>query len=103
MLNTESTEVQVSDYLKNGGGSGDEWPWKVLKLSNLSSDKWIVESKTAWLLYRFNKPITIRGYGIISASDAEERDPKSWKFFIHDMVKSADPEIEEQKDDGSDD
>lgn len=40
-LDSESTLIEVSDYLKNGGGGGDEWPWKVMEASKNSSDKWI--------------------------------------------------------------
>mmetsp|Transcript_11167 Transcript_11167/g.18766 ORF Transcript_11167/g.18766 Transcript_11167/m.18766 type:complete len:173 (+) Transcript_11167:297-815(+) len=30
ILKTESTMLEVSDYMKDGGGQGEEWPWKVM-------------------------------------------------------------------------
>jgi len=30
LLDPDSTMVEVSDYRKDGGHHGDEWPWKVL-------------------------------------------------------------------------
>ena len=32
-LDLESTLIEVSDYFKDGGGGGDEWPYKVLNNS----------------------------------------------------------------------
>ena len=72
--------IEVSNYIKDGGGGGDEWPWKVMVDSLLASDKWVTINKKGWIMYTFEKPIAIRGYGLISGGDFDERDPKKWQF-----------------------
>ena len=94
-LDLDSTLIEVSDYMKNGGNSDthDEWPWKVMKDSAQPTDKWITESNKGWILYQFDKAISIRGYGLKSASDSQmypERDPMNWEFYIQDAVGKTD-------------
>jgi len=72
--------------MKDGGGGGDEWPWKVMENTNSESDKWITPSNIGWIVYSFAKPIVIRGYGIKTAGDFPERDPKDWDILIEDAV-----------------
>jgi len=75
--------------MKDGGSGYDEWPWKVMSESKNPSDKWIAQSSAGWIVYTFEKPIVIRGYGLITAGDFDERDPKNWTFYIMDAVKLA--------------
>jgi hypothetical protein len=89
-LDLDSTNIEVSDYLKDGGTGGDEWPWKVMKASLNPSDKWICTAKSGWIIYTFEKPIVIRGYGIISGNDFPSRDPVNWLFKIEDAVRPFD-------------
>ena len=79
--------VEVSDYMKNGGGNAEEWPWKLALPGKESMDKWIVECNAAWVVFRFERPILIRGYGLVSAGDVPSRDPKHWNFMIKDALK----------------
>ena len=96
-LDLDSTLIEVSDYMKNGGNSDahDEWPWKVMKESQQPTDKWITESNKGWIMYTFAKPITLRAYGLKSASDSKQywqRDPNQWNFYIQDAVAKANQE-----------
>jgi len=79
--------LEVSDYLKDGGYGGDEWPWKVMIDSTLKSDKWISQHNTGWIMYLFDKPVVIQAYGLESGNDCPDRDPKDWTFQIKDAVK----------------
>ena len=56
-------------------------------------DKWITPRKIGWLIFTFDKPILIRGYGLVSANrldqvtdDESDRDPRSWKFYVRDSI-----------------
>jgi hypothetical protein len=87
ILNTDSCFLTVSDYLKDGGGSGLEWPWKVMLNSNNEGDKFITPHSTGWICYDFEtKAVLIRGYGIKSGNDEPSRDPVDWKIYIKDAV-----------------
>lgn len=79
--------IEVSDYLKDGGDGGKEWPWLVMEDSRSPGDKWVCPSKKGWIVFTFEKPISIRGYGIVTGNDAPDRDPKSWTFMIMDSIK----------------
>ena len=77
ILDFDSTVVEVSEYLKTGGESkkedgnifgADEWPWKVMISTESCFDKWITTRKNGWLIYTFDKPLLIRGYGLVSAN-----------------------------------
>ena len=83
-LDVDSTLIEVSDYIRAGGLNGDEWPWKVMTNSRSPGDKWITGEKdgTGWIVYNFDKPITFRGYGLVSANDADDRDPTDWTMEI---------------------
>jgi hypothetical protein len=50
------------------------------------SDKWITMSNKGWVVFIFDKPIIIRGYGVISANDMPKRDPGIFEFSIIDAV-----------------
>ena len=84
----DSTLIEVSDYLRSGGSNGDEWPWKVMTFSKSPGDKWITGpgDGTGWIVYHFDKSITFRGYGLVSATDAADRDPATWTLEILDAV-----------------
>lgn len=56
ILDFDSTIVEVSEYLKGGGGAGDEWPWKVMVDTDKCFDKWITERKIGWIIFTFDKP-----------------------------------------------
>ena len=99
ILDFDSTVVEVSEYLKDGGeggpdarDKGKEWPWKVMIQTDYAYDKWITRRKSGWLIYTFDKPILIRGYGLVSANpldpnlDEGDRDPRSWKLFVKDSI-----------------
>ena len=103
ILDFDSTVVEVSQYLKTGGegvkkedGSefgGQEWPWKAMIQTDSCFDKWITNQKTGWLIFNFDKPLLIRGYGLVSANrkdqvneDENDRDPRSWKFLVKDSI-----------------
>lgn len=86
ILDTESTMLEVSDYLKDGGVQRTEWPWKVMMDSEAPSDKWICKQETGWISYQFDKPILIRGYGLKSANDEPGRDPNIFKVYIKDAL-----------------
>ena len=30
LLDLDSVMIETSEYMKNGGGTKDEWPWKVM-------------------------------------------------------------------------
>ena len=79
--------IEVSDYLKDGGDGGEEWPFRCMEDSRSPGDKWVCPSSKGWLVYHFDKPISIRGYGIVTANDFPDRDPKCWTFNIMDAVK----------------
>ena len=37
-------------------------------------------------MYKFKKPLLIRGYGLKSANDHPVRDPKSFSFLVMDLM-----------------
>ena len=84
-LTEETTEVTVDNYLKNGGGTKQEWPWKLLYDNQGAGDKWASYSMNGWIVFKFKKPILIRGFGLKSANDCPDRDPKHIKFMVHDV------------------
>lgn len=61
-----------------------------MKKSLHPTDKWICTANSGWIIYTFEKPIVIRGYGIISGNDYPDRDPKNWIFKIEDAVRPFD-------------
>jgi len=38
------------------------------------------------LKFKFKKPLLIRGYGLKSANDAPNRDPKNFELWVHDVM-----------------
>lgn len=46
-----------------------------------SITKWLTASSSGWLSFDFGKAITLDGYAITSANDADERDPKNWTLY----------------------
>lgn len=45
------------------------------------------------MIFNFDKPLLIRGYGLVSANrkdqvneDENDRDPRSWKFLVKDSI-----------------
>lgn len=86
-LSEESTEVSAHHFDKNGGGTGQEWPWKCLYNNQGPGDKWITDAGgRGWLKYKFKKPLMIRGYGLKSANDCPNRDPKHFELWVHDVM-----------------
>mmetsp|Transcript_12870 Transcript_12870/g.19943 ORF Transcript_12870/g.19943 Transcript_12870/m.19943 type:complete len:97 (-) Transcript_12870:242-532(-) len=85
MLNENSTEVSVDNYLKDGGATGQELPWKLLYNNQGPGDKWCSDRCTGWVVYKFQKPILIRAFGLKSANDWPDRDPKTFKLMVHDV------------------
>ena len=91
-LTREAVEVSVHDSSNNGGGTREEWPWKLLIDAEGASDKWFIRGGApAWINYRFKQPILIRGYGVKSANDFDDRDPKSFEFLVQDALDKRDP------------
>ncbi|MBW7474700.1 discoidin domain-containing protein [Paenibacillus oenotherae] len=43
-----------------------------------STTKWLTFQNSGWLQFDYGTPVTIDGYAITAANDAEERDPKQW-------------------------
>ena len=84
-MTEESVEVSAHDFMRNGGATGREWPWKTLYNNEGASDKWTVNDNSGWLIFKFKKPMQIRGYGVKSADDYPVRDPKNYSFYIHDV------------------
>jgi hypothetical protein len=96
-LTEEVVEVSASDYDKTGGGTGQEFPWKLLYNNQGPGDKWISHNGEGrgWILYQFKRPLLIRGYGLKSANDEPGRDPKSFSLYVYDVF---DPRPKDQKD-----
>lgn len=77
----------MHDSIKDGGNTKEEWPWKLLYDNQGPSDKWCaIGSTSGWIMYKFKKPILIRGYGLKSANDAPVRDPKSFSLLVLDLM-----------------
>ena len=60
-----------------------------MQLTYNFGDKWIQSGTRGWIIYRFEKPILIRGYALVSASiDGEKaREPRDWELFVQDSVR----------------
>ena len=86
-IERDSTRIEVSNYLKDGGDGGAEWPFRCMEDSRSPGDKWVCPSSRGWIVYHFDKPISIRGYGLVTGNDAPGRDPKDWTFNIMDAIK----------------
>lgn len=48
-LNTASTTIETSAYMKDGGGQNTEWPWLAICRSNSHYDKWIMKYREGWV------------------------------------------------------
>lgn len=77
----------------------------LIKKTNAHYDKWMCQYNKGWIIYTFAKPIIIRGYGLVSASDPSitegdeyKRDPYSWSFWVKDAILK----VEEGKDNNAD-
>ena len=88
-LDEETVEVSASHYERDGGETKEEWPWKVLYNNEGPGDKWTANASSAYIRFRFKKPLLIRGYGLKSAN--QERDPKTFSFWIEDSLDEANP------------
>ena len=56
-LTEESVEVSASDFVRDGGPSKREWPWKTLYNNQGESDKWTVNDNSGWIIFKFKRPI----------------------------------------------
>ena len=43
-----------------------------------SQTKWLVFEETGWVEMELSEPVAVVHYALISANDADERDPKDW-------------------------
>ena len=39
-----------------------------------------------WVVFKFKKPLLIRGYGLKSANDHPVRDPRDFKLLVRDEM-----------------
>ena len=60
-----------------GNSPGGEQGWHLFN----PSSKWLVRQKTAWIVYQFanGDSWALTNYVIVSANDAHDRDPRSWR------------------------
>ena len=49
-------------------------------IDNNDNTKYLTFHSSAWVEYRHSAAVVVNGYGITSANDAPERDPRSWEF-----------------------
>lgn len=85
--------LRVESNFDEGAPSGGEVASNVISRDNSEHKKWFVQdfkSKggKAKLTIYFEKPILIRGYGIKSANDYPDRDPRDWLFSAVNFVKA---------------
>ncbi len=45
---------------------------------NNSNTKWLAFTPTGWVAYKMAAPVAVSSYALVSANDAETRDPKNW-------------------------
>jgi hypothetical protein len=50
-LNMQSTMIECSAYLKDGGGQKNEWPWMLIKKTNAHYDKWMCQYNKGWVSF----------------------------------------------------
>ena len=84
-FNLEDCQVSVHHELPHGGGTGNEFKEKLL----VENSKWYTTVKDnsalgvyGWIKYKFSKPIEVRGFGLVSANDCNNRDPRDFKFLL---------------------
>jgi hypothetical protein len=86
--------IDLSDSIRRGGLTvtgvegfdNGEKVEKVCTVRNADHDKLCANMCDDFFIqYEFVKPILIRGYGISSANDRHNRDPKSWEFQIKEI------------------
>ncbi|GAA3597864.1 GH92 family glycosyl hydrolase [Nonomuraea rosea] len=65
---TASGEYAASGEVKENLADGD------------ASTKWLVFTGTGWAQYGLSAPVTVVHYGLTSAGDAPERDPRDWQL-----------------------
>ncbi len=63
---TASDEFEEAGEVKENLGDGDIY------------SKWLAESPTGWVAFKFSAPQTVVHYAVTSANDAPERDPVDW-------------------------
>lgn len=57
-------------------------------IDNDSNTKFLTFHENAWVEYQHTESVVVTGYGITSANDAPERDPRSWQFQAWDAAAS---------------
>ncbi|RPI01413.1 MAG: T9SS C-terminal target domain-containing protein [Calditrichaeota bacterium] len=76
---TDALGTIVAQY--NDSPSGEE----IDKLiDNNLNTKYLTFHESSWIEYRHPQPVVTNGYGIISANDAPNRDPRNWQFQAWD-------------------
>jgi len=66
---TASGEFSAGGEVKENLNDGD------------SNTKWLVFTATAWAQYKLSTPTVVVHYGLTSANDAPERDPRDWALL----------------------
>jgi spore coat protein CotH len=58
-------------------------------IDNNDETKYLTFHSNAWVEYQHSKAVVVDGYGIISANDSPERDPRNWEFQSWDESSSS--------------
>ena len=69
-----------------------EHVYKLLTPTFHPNDKWFCPRATVWMEWAFKTPYDLRAYGLRSANDWEDRNPKGWTLYYKET-----PEDEEWK------
>ncbi|MHB9858352.1 GH92 family glycosyl hydrolase [Streptomyces sp. YIM S03343] len=72
-----NVDDHVTDLRASGENSG-AGEVKENLVDSESSTKWLTFEPTGWVEFDFDKPVKIVTYGMTSANDYAERDPKDW-------------------------
>jgi hypothetical protein len=79
--------LQVSDFDKTS--KPENQPWKVMLDGTEDNDKWMTtQTKGAWVVYFFGKPVVMKGYGLRCCKQSlKEMNPLSFSLWIKDAVQ----------------
>ena len=76
-------KVTAQHFLKDGGGTGKEFPQNLVSGGEEPWNKWFANStQRSWVMLEFQQAITFNGLGFKSANDCPHRDPEQATVFI---------------------
>jgi hypothetical protein len=76
-------KVTAQHFLKDGGGTGAEYPQNLVSGGEEPYNKWYQNSSSSsWVMVEFAQAITFSGLGLKSANDCPHRDPDEGSVFI---------------------